>query len=177
MVQKVLSWFEVKPELSRASLPFLHPGISAQFKSENGEVLAYWGKIHPTVAKNFDVSTETYYAEFDLDLLIKLQQKQFSIKPLSKYPTVERDLAFVVDEQVEVSALLGSIERSAGANFVSCELFDIYRSANLGANKKSLAFKIKFNSLNKTLTDEEIDAPMRKILKDAEYKFNAYIRR
>ncbi|MFA6859835.1 MAG: phenylalanine--tRNA ligase subunit beta [Clostridia bacterium] len=177
IIEKVLRMFDVEISLQRGTEVFLHTGISAEYLDvKTGEKLAFWGKVHPTVAKNFDIDSSTYYAQFNLDLLNKLAPRTYVVKNISRFPTIERDLAFVVDEKITVQTLLDSIKKSAGQNFASCELFDIYRSENLGKEKKSLAFKIRFSSMIKTLTDEEINDPMRKILKDAQYKFGAILR-
>ena len=85
-------------------------------------------------------------------------------------------MAVVVDEDVLAGDLLNSIKSSCGALFYDVNLFDIYRNENIGKNKKSMTFKIKLSSLNKTLTDEEVNKVIQKVLKTLNYKYEAVLR-
>ena len=105
-----------------------------------------------------------------------LKNKKHSVKMLSKFPVVERDLAIITDEGVIVKDLETSIKKSCGNLFYSVKLFDIYRSQAIGENKKSLAFNIKLLSYEKTITDEEIATVINKVIKDLSYKFGAKLR-
>ena len=106
-----------------------------------------------------------------------LPTKKYDIKNISKYPIVERDLAVVIDENIAVQDILDSIKSSCGKLFYKVQLFDIYRNNELREqNKKSLAFNIKLSDMEKTLTDEEVNKVMQKILKALSYKFGAVLR-
>ena len=177
IVQNLLSAYELDYELKYSEKEFLHPGISADIiNCANGEVLGSFGKVHPKVCENFEMSNMVWYGELYLDKILKLNKKRHSVKMLSKYPVVERDLAIITDENVIVKDLETSIKKSCGALFYGVKLFDIYRSQAIGENKKSLAFNIKLLSYEKTLTDEEITSVMNKIMKDLSYKFGAQLR-
>lgn len=162
-------------KLVRSSKKFLHPGVSADIVCGD-VVIGSFGKIHPIVAKNYNVPADIVYAEIDTEYLASLPIKKISVKPISKYPIVERDLAIVVDENISVGELLDSIKSSCGRLYYDSSLFDIYRSEILGNNKKSLAFNIKLSDLEKTLTDEEVNSVMKKIVKALEYKHGALLR-
>ena len=110
------------------------------------------------------------------EYLVTLPAKKIMVKAISKFPIVERDLAIIVDESVTVEELLLSIKSSCGKLYYSVNLFDIYRNAGLGENKKSLAFKIKLSDLDKTLTDEEVNNVIKKVLKALQYKHGANLR-
>ena len=177
IVQKLLSDYELDYELKYSEKEFLHPGISADIiNCANGEILGSFGKVHPKVCENFEMSSMVWYGELYLDKILLLNKKRHSVKMLSKYPVVERDLAIITDENVIVKDLETSIKKSCGALFYNVKLFDIYRSQAIGENKKSLAFNIKLLSYEKTLTDEEISSVMNKIMKDLSYKFGAQLR-
>ena len=89
---------------------------------------------------------------------------------------VERDLAIVVDEKITAAEMLDTVKSSCGKLFYDANIFDIYRSESVGENKKSVAFKIKLSDMNKTLTDEEVNKVVQKIVKTFSYKFGASLR-
>ena len=114
-------------------------------------------------------------AQFCLDDIIP-SNKTIVYKPLSKYPSVQRDLAVVVEEQTAAGELIKAIQGAGGNNLKSVELFDIYRSPLLGADKKSMAFSLIFRSEGRTLTVEEVAKAFDKIVRALEYKFGAKLR-
>lgn len=175
LIEILLKEFNVKYTLEYSTRPYLHPGISADLKLENGVVLASFGKVHPKVAANYEIPENTYFAEINCDEIVKLNEKEFKVKKISKFPIVERDLALVADEKVTAKEIQTIIEQTMGKNFYSCTLFDIYRGKNL-EGKKSLAFNLKFLSDEKTLTDDEINHTINKILKRLSENLNVVLR-
>lgn len=159
----------------RSSEPFLHPGVSADIMDGNTKVGSF-GKIHPQIAKNYDLPKDIYYAELDDDYLLKYSEKKITMKSISKYPIVERDLAVVVDSQITNEDLMKSIKSVCGNLYYDAKLFDVYRSDAIGENKKSMAYNIKLSDMNKTLTDEEVSKVINKVLKTLSYKFGATLR-
>ena len=97
-------------------------------------------------------------------------------KEISKYPVVERDIAVVVDEKVTNGELVAAIKSACGKIFYDVNLFDVYRSDALGEAKKSMAYKIMFMSEDKTLTGEEINSAVNKVLKSLEFRYGAKLR-
>ena len=164
---------EVK--LERSKEPYLHPGISADIFVA-GQKVGHFGKLHPSVIRSYELPANSYYGEICTSLLISLSEKKIELKQVSKFPNVERDLAVVVDEEVEVGAMVDAIKSACGNLYFDCSLFDVYRSDALGKGKKSLAFNIILSDLNKTLTDEEIARVMNKVLKALSYRFGAVLR-
>lgn len=164
---------EVKLERSKES--YLHPGISADIFVA-GQKVGHFGKLHPSVIRSYELPANSYYGEICTSLLISLSEKKIELKQVSKFPNVERDLAVVVDEEVEAGAMVDAIKSACGNLYFDCSLFDVYRSDALGKGKKSLAFNIILSDLNKTLTDEEIARVMNKVLKALSYRFGAVLR-
>lgn len=164
---------EVK--LERSKEPYLHPGISADIFVA-GQKVGYFGKLHPSVIRSYELPANSYYGEICTSLLISLPEKKIELKQVSKFPNVARDLAVVVDEEVEAGAMVDAIKSACGNLYFDCSLFDVYRSDALGKGKKSLAFNIILSDLNKTLTDEEIARVMNKVLKALSYRFGAVLR-
>ena len=175
VIENLLSETSLEYRLVRSTKTYLHPGVSADIVCGD-KVVGSCGKIHPVVAKNYEVPSSVLYGEIDSEFLSTLPAKVISVKAISKFPIVERDISITVEESVCVEELLNSIKSSCGKLYYDVSLFDIYRSANLGENKKSLAFKIKLSDLDKTLTDEEVNNVMKKILKALSYKHGAILR-
>lgn len=176
-IEKLLDSFDFKYDLKYSSLPYLHPGISADvIDKASQEIICSFGKCHPKVCANFELPDKTFYAEINIDKLSKFNEKKVTTKPISKFPYVERDIALIVDEEVTAEKLLSSVKKSAGNLYFSTNIFDIYRSEALGENKKSVAIHVILSSQDKTLTEEEVNQVMNKILKDCEYKFGAKLR-
>lgn len=175
VIEILLNKTSAKYELVRSNEPYLHPGVSADIIC-NGEKIGSFGKIHPVVAKNYEVPSDTYFGEINSEFLASLPVKVNVVKPISKYPIVERDLAVIVDEEKTVGECLDIIKSSCGKLFYDASLFDIYRNNSLGENKKSLAFNIKLSNSDKTLTDEEVNGAMKKILKALQFRIGATLR-
>ena len=176
LLDNLLLTTSVEYSLVRSTEPYLHSGVSADIITKDGKKIGYFGKIHKKVLKNYDISHDVYYAELDTDYLASLPEKKFAVKEISKFPAVERDIAVVVDESVTNGDLTHAIKSACGKVFESVELFDVYRSAQLGENKKSLAYKIRLMSEDKTLTTEEINAVINKVLKSLEFRYHAKLR-
>lgn len=177
IIENLLRDYELDYSLQYSILPFLHPGISADIiDNKTGILVGSFGKVHPKVCNNFDLQQHTLYAELNLDILTALNEKKHEVKMLSKFPAVDRDLAIICDENITVAQILACVKKSCGKLYYSSNVFDIYRSEQLGENKKSVAFSFKLISYEKTLTDEEINQTVNKILKDLKYKLGAVLR-
>lgn len=176
LVENLLLGSGISYKLERSKEPYLHSGVSADIVAMDGKIVGWFGKVHKTVLKNYDISQDVYYAEVDTDYLASLPEKQYSTKEISKFPVVERDIAVVVDESVTNEQLMSAIKSACGKIFYDVNLFDIYRSDALGVGKKSMAYKIQFMSEEKTLTGDEIGAVINKILRSLEFRLGAKLR-
>lgn len=176
VMENLLVGSSLKYTIRRSAEPYLHTGVSADIVAEDGTVVGWFGKIHKHVLKNYGINQDVYYGELDTDYLAKLPEKKYTTKEISKYPSVERDLAVVVDESVCNADLVAAIKSSCGKIFGGVELFDVYRSDALGKDKKSMAYKITFASDEKTLTGDEINAVVAKILKSLDFRYGAKLR-
>ena len=177
IVLKILQPFEFDYDLKYSSMPYMHPGMSADIiDKQTQQIICTFGVIHPKVCSNFELNDKTLYAEINIDFLLSLKEKKIITKPISKFPYVERDLALIISEDIPSDKILNSICKSVGNLLHSAEIFDIYRSLTLGENKKSLAFHIILSSQDKTLTEDEVNNVIKKVIKDCEYKFEAKLR-
>ncbi len=176
VVENLLLGSGVSYKLERSKEAYLHSGVSADIVANDGKVIGWFGKMHKLALKNYDISQDVYYAEIDTDYLAGLPEKQYSTKEISKYPVVERDIAVVVDETVTNAQLIDAIKSACGKIFYDVSLFDVYRSSALGDNKKSMAYKIQFMSEEKTLTGEEINSVVNKVLRSLDFRLGAKLR-
>lgn len=165
----------VNLEFVKSDERFLHPTRSADVLM-NGEKIGFIGEVHPETLNAYDADKPVYGGEIDYKLLSKFFNEKIVAKAVSKFPTVERDLAVIVDEDCKYSDILDCIKASGGKYLDKLSLFDVYRGGQVGENKKSMAFNLIFVSDERTLSVEEVDAAIKKILKSLKEKLNAELR-
>ena len=176
IVEVILKKFGLNGEFKRADISYLHKGRSADiYVGKN--LIGYLGEVHPEVAKSFDVSERMYIAELNVDMLNKLADCSYEFVAISNYPPIERDIAVVVDESVLAGDLLACVRKGGGNLLVDAKIFDIYRNKEvLGENKKSVAISLVFRLAERTLTDEEVNAKINRILTKLSSEHNAVLR-
>ncbi|MBU2635743.1 MAG: phenylalanine--tRNA ligase subunit beta [Bacteroidetes bacterium] len=143
---------------------------------QNIEV-GYLGKINDEILKKYSIEQDVYVAELSVDRLKQLYQSDKKYKSLPTFPSVIRDLAFVVEANISFAELSETIKSLGGGLVKSVELFDLYTGNQIDKNKKSFAFTIKFLSEEKTLTDEEVEVVIEKIINGMNSKHGAEIRK
>lgn len=149
----------------------MHPYQSA-YISVNNDIVGFIGKMHPEVCKQ-----DVYVMEINLDKLLEKKVGKMKFKEISKYPTISKDLSLVVDKDLSSEEIEKALKKSAGNLLTGIEVFDLYTGEKLGKGKKSIAYTLKFGSEKRTLTDEEINEILDKIIKDMENKLHAEIRK
>ncbi len=153
----------------------LHPGKTAVFK-KGKDVLAVVGEVHPEVQEAFGIGKKLYVFEMDIATLLVHSNKNFTSQSLPKYPGISRDLALIVSTETTAADVERIIKKNAGPYFKDVSLFDLYTGRQIGEGKKSLAFALRFQSSEKTLKDEEVDAACRKIVEAAGKELGAELR-
>ncbi|MBU1882497.1 hypothetical protein KKA08_10690, partial [bacterium] len=138
--------------------------------------IGLFGQLHPKATAIFDIDVPIFGFEFDVAVLQGQSEQRISYKPFSSFPALQRDLAFVVAESVTTGQMSGAIINAGGEDLIRCELFDVYRSDQLGADKKSLAFRLIFQSFKRTLTDDEADLAIKQIMASVDRAFGAVLR-
>ena len=173
--------FGLKFEVERPEgVPYLHPGISAWILCE-GERIGVFGKLANEVTAELKLHKDSkshhriFLGEIDYAKMISHAAASFRYRPISVYPPVERDLALTVDEKVTCGEMMSEISRAC-KQVTDVKLFDIYRGQQIGAGKKSMAFKITFESADHALEPDEVDKYIKKILGNLKYKLGAEIR-
>lgn len=144
-----------------------HPGRCAVLTID-GEKLGVIGEIHPQVAQNYDIDDKVYCFSLEVDVMFKNAELEKKFKPLPKFPAVSRDIAVICDESTPVLTLEKAITSACGKLLENIKLFDVYQGKQIEAGKKSVAFNITLRSSEATLTDEQINACMKKALKALE---------
>lgn len=153
----------------------MHPGKTALFK-KGRDVIATVGEVHPAVLSAYGITKPVYIFELDATTVMKYMAKDLKYKALPKYPATSRDLAMLVDVDVNAADIEKAMTKAAGQNLTQITLFDVYTGKQVEEDKKSLAFSLTFQSNDKTLTDAEIDPAIEKIVAKLQKDFNANLR-
>jgi phenylalanyl-tRNA synthetase beta chain len=156
------------------SLQNLHPGQQAIIKDFNHEV-GYLGKLHPQYAKTNGLK-EVYVFELNMDLLFKIRRPLKKAKEINKFPTMQRDIAIVLDKDIPASNVLQVIKKAGKRMLLDANVFDLYLGENVGENEKSLAIRMEFSDPKRTLEAKEVDDRVASILKDLEKELSAKLR-
>ncbi len=148
----------------------LHPYQSASIIL-NGKNIGIIGKINPAFGKD-----DIYVMEISVSKLLENRVKGITVSEISKYPTILKDVAFILDKDIVASNVLKEIKRLGGKLLKDIQIFDYYVGDKIDSTKKSLAFKLTFNDMNRTLTDDEVMEIFDKIIEGIESKFKAQVR-
>ena len=154
----------------KQQIPEFHPGQSADI-SVNNDIVGVIAKLHPNIAKD-----DVYVMEINLDKLLEKRTGKMKFKEISKFPSIKKDLAFVVDKNVESKDIETVIKKAGGSMLTNIEVFDVYTGTNIGENEKSIAYSLTFMDSKKTLTEEEVTAVFEKIIQMVENKCGAKLR-
>ncbi len=153
-----------------------HPGKCAQVLV-NDQPIGIFGEIHPQVKENYDFpEIPVLAAVLDVDAISSLVPDRYSIEVVPVFPPVLEDLAFVVDEGVQVQEIMDIIRAAGGKTVTNTTLFDVYRGGQAGQGKKSLAFSLTYQKPDRTLTDKEVSRIREKIIKQLNEKIGAQLR-
>lgn len=150
-------------------LPNLHPGVSASILLD-GEMLGIIGRIHPNTLKD-----EVYVFELSLNKLMR-KVKPIKFKEPAKYPSIQKDVAFLIDRNISASEIEKMIKKSSSRLLKDISVFDVYLGANIASDKKSIAFKLTYLDETKTLTDEEVMNDFYQMIEKVTKEFNCEIR-
>lgn len=142
----------------------MHPGRSAVVM-KNDTVLGILGEVHPAVQKNYGIGTKTYVAKFNIPEMMKCAVTEVSYQPLPKFPVAARDLSVICDDEIPVAELEKAIKGAVGKILEKVTLFDVYKGEQIEKGKKSVSYSITMRSHDGTLTDEQADSAMKKVLK------------
>ena len=159
-----------------------HPGRCATLKV-GIDTIATFGEVHPEVLINYEINKRVYLAEINITKIVKYSRVNKKYTEVPKFPAAERDIAVIVDEDVQVGDIEKAITKKCKKllkgqkGLEELKLFDIYRDERIGENKKSVAYSLIFRDKTKSLSDDEINPVMEEITKELEEKFGAELRK
>ncbi len=166
-----------KTRFEAVTHPALHDGQAARVTLETGDgvqqQLGLLGRLHPALAADLKLPSGAWLFELRLNLL---EERPPVLKPLSRFPSLRRDLALVVAEEMPAAAVLESIRAAAGEDLAELRLFDVYHGQELGKNLKSLAIGLIFQKESSTLGQEELERKLSEILAAVRGKCGAVLR-
>ena len=163
--------FEGRYELKAEDIPNeLHPGQAGSIYVE-GQKVGIIGKIHPTIAKE-----SIFVMELNLEMLSQMEHPGMKYVEISKFPSIAKDVAFVVSDETKSAEVEAVIKKSAGKKLVDLKVFDVYKGENLPKGKKSIAYTLTFNDKEKTLSDEEVLAIFNKVIEKVTVECQAQVR-
>ncbi|SDO02805.1 phenylalanine--tRNA ligase subunit beta [Acetanaerobacterium elongatum] len=147
--------------------PTFHPGRCARV-TVGGQTLGILGEVHPLTLENYGLETRAYLASLDVTTLFNARTALKTYMPMPRFPATTRDIALLCDDMLPVLTIEKAIRKAAGKILEKIELFDVYKGKQIEEGKKSIAFSLILRSSEGTLTDEQTDAAMKRILKAME---------
>ena len=153
----------------RSDCSDLHPGVQANIILD-GKKIGIIGKVHPNITKK-----DIYVFEVNLDDLYGKTSK-LKYKEAFKYPSIQKDMAFILDKSIDVSEVIKTIKKASNKTLQDISVFDVYEGENIDSSKKSVAFSLVFNGVTRTLTDDEVMDVFNKIIDKVVSTHNAELR-
>lgn len=152
----------------------LHPGRTANIKLDD-QLIGFIGQVHPQIAKEYKIP-ETYVFELNLEAIIEAPKQGRHYDEISKYPSIKRDIALLLDDNTLNSDITAAINKKGGSYLVDVHLFDVYQGAHLPAHKKSLAYTLTYQDKNGTLTEDQVNESFDKVVSYLTAEFDTEIR-
>jgi len=165
-----------EPSFDRLALPAYYDEAASARVSVNGRTVGWLGRLAPAAAASFDLRETPFIFELELSPLLDIRQAAPRFSPLPRYPSVERDIALVLDREIEAGQILEYISGLGEEYLTDVALFDAYEGPQVGQGARSLAFRLTYRSGEKTLTDEEVNAVHKKITERLIQTFSAKLR-
>jgi len=154
----------------------LHPGKSASIIFQN-KIIGKFGELHPNAIEKYDLGkTSAVALEIDLEALLEAKVSEIKMVPISRYPSVSRDLAFILDKGIAAGDVIKYVKKSGGSLVVDCQVFDVYQGEHIAEGKKSMAITVTYLKDNATLTEKEVSDAEDKIKFELARSFKAEIR-
>ncbi|MCU4444180.1 phenylalanine--tRNA ligase subunit beta [Acinetobacter pittii] len=171
-IEEILAAGRVKVEYVRSERAWLHPGQSAEILVD-GQSIGYLGRLHPSLENELDLTT-TWVAELDQTAVLQSYVSNFT--ELSRFPSIRRDIALLISDNINVRDIQQLIEKTGGELLDSTWLFDVYTGQGVEEGKRSLAFALLWQHPSRTLEDAEIKSGMDNIIQVLENTYQATLR-
>jgi phenylalanyl-tRNA synthetase beta chain len=161
-------------ELEAAERPGLHPTRSARLWA-GGRPLGEIGEVDPAALEAYEIDGRVAWFDVDLEQLLTPPPPAV-YRPVSRFPASDIDLAFVVEDSTPAASVEKKLRQAGGDLLTDIRLFDVFRGPQLGAGRRSLAYRLRFNALDHTLTDEEVGEIRRRCIEAVESSLPAKLR-
>jgi len=173
VVEKILDNFDLNINLKLKSPHFLHPGISSVIFNGSKEI-GLLGALSPNILEEMGIKEDVFLFSIDIETLKTKSLRKF--KKFSKFPSTQRDLSFVVRQDITSNALSTLITDKGGKDLKSLDLFDVYEGKGIDGNKKSIAISLTWQSSKGTLLDSDIDKVVEKIVNSVKKELDGDLR-
>ena len=160
-LERLLEWNGKEVKYEKTHFPILHPGQAAKVIL-GGEELGYFGRLHPNIEKSLDLTQTAFIFQFSADQLMDIEGRTH--KGISRYPSIRRDLAIVVKKDVLLGEIKDLLYKTLGEVLVDFRVFDSYEGKGIDSNEKSLGVGLTFQDPSATLTDDEVNRHMTKVV-------------
>ncbi|WP_026906390.1 phenylalanine--tRNA ligase subunit beta [Paucisalibacillus globulus] len=174
IVEGLFEHLELPLTIIQAQLPDMHPGRTASLLLD-GKEIGFMGQLHPGLEKEMDLK-ETYVFDINMEAVLEAHHHEPSYTQIPRYPSVTRDIAFVMDNDVHAGDVQAVITEVGAPLVKQVSVFDLYQGDNLPEGKKSVAYNLLYQDPEKTLVDEEVEKLYQEIIQAVNEKFNAYVR-
>ncbi|MBQ9782232.1 MAG: hypothetical protein IJW26_03510, partial [Clostridia bacterium] len=161
LLQTLKATFKV--DYKKCQKGFMHPTRSADIVIGNKEI-GYFGEVNPVLLEKLGINVRVLACEIKYEEISNMFNKKIQFTQIPKYPSVERDIALICDKSVTNGEIVKIIKRASDKTLIDISLFDIYEGDQIPQGKKNMAYHLIFNSLEKSLTMEEVDVQVGKIL-------------
>ncbi|GEN85569.1 phenylalanine--tRNA ligase subunit beta [Oceanobacillus sojae] len=174
IVEGLFAHLELNVTFVQTKMEDMHPGRCAEIRL-NGKGIGYVGQVHPLTAKDFDVK-ETYVFEIDLESVFAVHQLTPSFTDIPRYPSVTRDIAFILDNDIPAGDVQAVIKEIGAPLVKEVSIFDVYQGEHMEEGKKSVAYRLLYQDPSRTLKDDEVDASYQEIIEKVNNQFGSYVR-
>lgn len=148
----------------------LHPGMSARILIDR-EVVGFIGRVHPNISKK-----DVYVFEINLEKVLELKVKPIKFKEIPKFPSVKKDVAFIVKKEVSSKEIEEIIKKAGSRMLTNIDVFDVYEGENVGKDEKSIAYALTFSDSNRTLNEQEVTVVFERIIEAVTTGLHAELR-
>jgi len=173
ILEQLLAYIGIDATFVKGVNNGLHNGQTAFVMAGNTKI-GVIGGLHPLILKENDIDNG-YVCELNLTEILKIRNAKHTYKPISKFPTVSRDIAILINKDVPASDIVALIKQTA-KKLVNIEIFDVYQGDKIDSNMKSIAISLEFQDTEKTLTSEDVDKFINQILKRLDFTYQAKLR-
>lgn len=174
IVEGLFAHLELDVTFVQTKMEDMHPGRCAEIRL-NGKGIGYVGQVHPLVAKDFDLK-ETYVFEINLESVFSVHQATPSFTDIPRYPSVTRDIAFILDNDVPAGEVQAVIKETGAPLVKEVSIFDVYQGEHMEEGKKSVAYRLLYQDPSRTLKDDEVETSYQAVVEKVNNQFGSYVR-